>query len=172
MSGVVGFDRRGLVVSALSSVGMAALLNAAFYLVPIQHHPHQAITLRLAVALAIFLAVLGNEMRSIVNHKQPVLRAGVSMATVIPLFLVLFAWIYLTLGHSDPRAFSTGLDRTGALSLAVTVFSTVGFGDIVPKTDPARIVVMVQMLADLVLIAVVVRLLFGAATRRRPTDEH
>jgi Ion channel len=150
---------------------MAALLIGAFYLVPIEGHPHQAVLLRLAVAFAIFLAVLGNELRSIVNHKQPMLRAGVSMATVIPLFLVLFAWIYLTMAQSDPRAFSTGLNRTGALYLAVTIFSTVGFGDIVPKADPARIVVMVQMLADLVLIAVVVRLLFGAANRGRPAAE-
>jgi uncharacterized protein (UPF0261 family) len=45
------------------------------------------------------------------------------------------------------------------------VFSTVGFGDITPKTDPARIVAMVQMLSDLAVLAVVVRLILGAATR-------
>ncbi len=87
------------------------------------------------------------------------------MATVIPLFLVLFAWIYFTMSGFDPGYFSTPLDRTRALYFTVTIFSTVGFGDIVPRVDVARIVTMVQMIADLVVIAVVVRLIFGAASR-------
>ena len=57
------------------------------------------------------------------------------------------------------------LDRTSALYFAVTVFSTVGFGDIAPCTDPARLVVTVQMLADLAVIAVVIQLIFGAVNR-------
>ena len=87
------------------------------------------------------------------------------MATIIPLFLVLFAWIYLTMSASSPGAFGGTLNRTGALYFTVTVFSTVGFGDITPKSDPARIVAMVQMLSDLAVLAVVVRLILGAATR-------
>ncbi len=87
------------------------------------------------------------------------------MATVLPLFLVLFAWIYLTMSQSDPGYFSVRLNRTESLYFTVTIFSTVGFGDIVPKVDVARIVTMVQMIADLAVLAVVVRLLFGAASR-------
>ena len=37
-----------------------------------------------------------------------------------------------------------------------TVLSTVGFGDITPRTDPTRVMVSIQMLLDLVLIGVVV----------------
>jgi Ion channel len=144
---------------------MATLLLVAYYLVPMEQRPHESVILRLAVALALFVVVLANEIRSIQHHDQPMLRAGVSMATVIPLFLISFAWIYLTLSRSDPTFFSTPLSRTKSLYFAVTVFSTVGFGDIVPKVDIARIVTMVQMIADLVVIAVVVRLIFGAASR-------
>jgi hypothetical protein len=96
------------------------------------------------------------------------LRAAVAMATVIPLFLILFAWIYVTMSHNDPTAFIGSprpLTRSSALYFTVTVFSTVGFGDITPKTDLARLVVTVQMLADLAVIAVVIRLILGAATR-------
>ena len=50
-----------------------------------------------------------------------------------------------------------------ALYFTVTVFSTVGFGDITPATDPARVAVMAQMLCDLIFIAVVVRLILEAA---------
>jgi hypothetical protein len=37
------------------------------------------------------------------------------------------------------------LSRTDALYYTITVFSTVGFGDITPRADLARIVTMVQM---------------------------
>ena len=43
------------------------------------------------------------------------------------------------------------------------MFSTVGFGDITPKTNFAEIVVSIQMLLDLVIIGAVVRLLLNAA---------
>ncbi len=159
--------------TAVRAVGMVALLLILYSVLPIEHRAHESVALRLAVALAFFVAVLINEIRLITIHERPLLRAGVAMATVVPLFLVLFAWIYLTMSHSDPRAFGGILDRTSALYFTVTVFSTVGFGDITAKTDPARLVVTVQMLADLAVVAVVIRLILGAATRgndRRQQD--
>ena len=49
----------------------------------------------------------------------------------------------------------------------MTVFSTVGFGDITPKTEVAQLVTTVQMLVDLVVVGVVVRLILTTASRRR-----
>jgi hypothetical protein len=46
------------------------------------------------------------------------------------------------------------------------VFSTVGFGDITPKTNPARLVVSAQMLLDLAIIGIVVRMIINAARSR------
>ena len=43
------------------------------------------------------------------------------------------------------------------------MFSTVGFGDITPRTDSGRILVSLQMLLDLVIIGAVVRILINAA---------
>ncbi len=51
--------------------------------------------------------------------------------------------------------------------LTVTVFSTVGFGDITPKTEVAQLVTTVQMLVDLVVVGVVVRLILTTAARGR-----
>jgi hypothetical protein len=44
----------------------------------------------------------------------------------------------------------------------VTVFSTVGFGDITAKTELARTLVTVQMLVNLVVIGLVAKVIFGA----------
>jgi voltage-gated potassium channel len=137
----------------------------AYFILPVESRPHESVALRLGVALALFVAVLVNEIRLISSHDRPLLRAGVAMATVIPLFLVLFAWIYLSMSHSDPTAFGGRLDRVTALYFTVTVFSTVGFGDVVARTDPARLAVTVQMLCDLAVFAIVIRLILGAATR-------
>ena len=41
-----------------------------------------------------------------------------------------------------------------------------GFGDITPRTDAARLVVTAQMLLDLAIIGAVVRLIFNAARSR------
>jgi voltage-gated potassium channel len=164
--GVLGdFDRSHLVKTGFRALITAALLVFAYFVLPIEHRPHQSVVLRLGVALALFVVVVVNEIRLIATHDRPMLRATVAMATIIPLFLVLFAWIYLTMARADPAAFGVPLSRISALYFTVTVFSTVGFGDITAKTDVARLVVTVQMLADLAVIAVVIRLLLGAATR-------
>ncbi len=81
----------------------------------------------------------------------------------IPLFLVVFAVLYLSLSQASTTHFSEPLDHTGALYMVITVFSTVGFGDITPEGDLARISVSIQMLLDLVVIGAVVRLLTTAA---------
>ena len=159
------FERSHVARTGVRALASAAVLLTAYYVVPAAHRAHEAIGFRLGVSMALFVAVLSFEVRAITRHAQPMLRAVVAMATVIPLFLVLFAWIYLTMSHSDPAAFGGPLDRTSALYFTVTVFSTVGFGDITPKSDPARLVATVQMLSDLAMFAVVIRLILGAASR-------
>jgi voltage-gated potassium channel len=159
------FERSHVVKTAVRAAITAALLVAVYFVMPIEHRPHQSVALRLGVALAIFVVVLANEIRLISSHERPMLRATVAMATIIPLFLIMFAWIYLTMSRADPGAFGGPLTRSSALYFTVTVFSTVGFGDITAKTDVARLVVTVQMLADLAVVAVVIRLILGAATR-------
>ena len=66
----------------------------------------------------------------------------------MPLFLLLFASAYLTMAHANPANFNTHpLTRTDVLYFTVTVFSTVGFGDISAVSQSARLVVTAQMLA-------------------------
>ena len=163
------FERSHLVATGVRAAITVTVLLVLYFVLPVAHRSHESPVLRLGVALALFVAVLVNEIRLIASHDRPMLRAAVAMSTVLPLFLVLFAWIYLTMSHADPLAFAPvtphGLSRASALYFTITVFSTVGFGDIAPRTDVARLVVSVQMLADLAVIAVVIRLIFGAVTR-------
>ena len=63
--------------------------------------------------------------------------------------------------------FTEPLTRTDALYFAVTVFSTVGFGDITAKTEAARLVVTGQMIADLIVIGLGLKVIVGAVKRGR-----
>ena len=66
------------------------------------------------------------------------------------------------MGHADPEHFSEPLTRLDAAYFTVTVFATVGFGDIVAVSQAARTVAIVQMVGDLVLVGLVAEALFGA----------
>ena len=54
---------------------------------------------------------------------------------------------------ASPASFSTHqLTRTDALYFTVTTFTTVGFGDIIPASQGARLVVTAQMILDLLVL--------------------
>jgi hypothetical protein len=110
----------------------------------------------------LFAAALAYEFRAILKADRPMLRAADAMALLIPIFVVVFAWTYLTLARSAPGSFTQPLDRVGALYFTVTVLTTVGFGDIAARTHPARLAVTAQMVCDVIVIAVVIRLLIEA----------
>jgi voltage-gated potassium channel len=76
---------------------------------------------------------------------------------------LLFSLLYVGLAQANPASFTKPLDRVSALYFTDTVLSTVVFGDIAAETDLARLVVTIQMLLDLTLLAVVVRVFFSAA---------
>jgi len=154
------------VKTAIRAIVSATVLLVLYYLLPIEQRAHQSVALRLAGGLALFAVVLFLEIKAISNSQHPKLRAVSAMAIIIPLFIVVFAWLYLTMTNSDPTAFGSRLTRTNALYFTVTVFSTVGFGDITPKSEVARLLVTVQMVADLIVVGVVVRLIVATVSRR------
>lgn len=83
----------------------------------------------------------------------------------------MFSSIYLAMSHESGATFTQRLDHIKALYFTVSIFSTVGIGDITPRTDTAGLVVSAQMLLDLVIIGAVVRLIFNAARCRvTPAD--
>jgi len=163
-----GERRRAWLRTAVVLVVAWAVLIAVYYLVPAgvvpgRHRSGAGTFVHLGIAVTLFAAILAGEARRIMTAELPELRAVEALGVVIPLFLVMFASSYLSLSNSSAVTFTEQLDHTRALYFTITVFSTVGFGDITPKTDLARIIVSIQMLLDLVIIGAVVRLLFNAA---------
>jgi hypothetical protein len=133
-----------------------------YYLLPLwdRHTPSTAVSLVAGLILVAVLLVW--QVRKITTSKYPRLRAIEALSLTAPLFILVFATVYFATGQSNPASFSQGLSRTDAIYFTVTVFSSVGFGDIVAVTQTARVLVIIQMLGDLVLVGIVARVILGA----------
>ncbi|MFD0277594.1 potassium channel family protein [Kitasatospora sp. NPDC127111] len=147
--------------------GTVIALVALYYVLPLDHSSTQVTVSMLLVGLAGFVALVAVQVRSIIRSRHPGLRAAEALATSVPFFLLLFASTYVGLAALSRNSFGGPLSHTDGLYFTVTVFSTVGFGDITAKSDTARLVVTVQMLADLVVLGLAVKLIVGAVHRGR-----
>ncbi|MFD8479670.1 potassium channel family protein [Kitasatospora sp. NPDC059673] len=148
-------------------MGSVALLVAAYYLLPLDHFSTGVAVTVLLVGLAGFVALVAVQVRAILLARHPGLRAVEALATSVPFFLLLFAGTYVTLAAQSPSSFGEHLSHTQGLYFTVTVFSTVGFGDITAKNDTAQLAVTVQMLADLIIFGLAIKVVVGAVRRGR-----
>ncbi len=159
--------RRAIVRALLQAMGSTVALVAIYYLLPLDHSSTWVAVTILVIGLAVLIGLVAFQVRWIVTSPFPGLRGVQALATSIPLFLLLFASTYVVMAAISASNFSEPLTRTDALYFTVTVFSTVGFGDITAKTEAARLVVTGQMIADLVIIGVAVKVIVGAVKRGR-----
>lgn len=157
-------------VLVLRSLITATALFTAYFLLPLKSPAGTGIVVLVIGVLALAL-VLVWQIRAIVGSPFPRLRAFETLTVGVPLLLITFSAGYFLISQGDPAAFSQPMDRIGALYFTVTVFSTVGFGDITPLGNLPRLLVSLQMLLDLVVFGLVAKLIFGAVEinlRRRP----
>lgn len=157
-------------ISVLRSVMLVALVVVAYYLVPLDEELGVSAWTKFAVGLLAFTAFVVWQIRIILGSARPRLRALEAVAVGLPFLLVFFSASYVVIERSTPGSFSESLSRNDALYYTVTIFSTVGTGDIVPVTEGARMITMVQMVAGVIAVGVIAKVVVGAvqvATRRR-----
>jgi voltage-gated potassium channel len=166
--------RRRLVVASLLRAGASTtLLVVVYYTVPLDRPLDAATWIGFGLGLLAFAAVIAWQVRAISASDIPRLRAIQAVAIGLPMLLLLFASVYLRISRASPDSFTEALGRTDALYFTVTVFSTVGFGDIAPRSELARILTMTQMIMGLVVVGLVAKILLGAvqtAVRRRESE--
>ncbi len=160
-----GERRRAIARVALRATATVTVLLVAYYLSPGWGISGAAALLKLVASFVVFVVIVTWITRRVTLDELPEQRAIEALALIVPLFLYLFATVYLSLSHADAAAFSEPLDHTRALYFTITVLSTVGFGDITPKTGGASIIVSIQMLLDLVILGALLRLVTTAAKK-------
>ena len=159
--------RTQILRTALRALLTTTVLVSLYYVMPMDRGFDAHTVLLLIVCLAVFAAIFTWRVRGLFRSRYPGLRAIETLALIVPLYLLLFAATYFLVERADTGYFSEPLTRSSALYFSVTVFSTVGFGDITAKTDPARLVVTAQMLLDVILLGFGVRVFVGAVNLAR-----
>jgi voltage-gated potassium channel len=112
---------------------------------------------------AVFAVALARLSRS----QHPVVDGVILLLLMFALLLLGYAFLYHSLSFYDAEAFTTAIaTKISAVYFSVTTLSTVGFGEISPGNDTARLVVMSQMILDLTLLGLGVKLLSQASKNR------
>jgi voltage-gated potassium channel len=117
----------------------------------------------MAIGTFCYIMVLRRQLHKIKRSRYPSLRAFEALILLAVAFLALFSASYVIISTSNPDAFTEPLDHFTAFYFALTVLATVGFGDITPTTEVARLVSMLQMAIDIGFIAVMLKLVSTAA---------
>lgn len=152
-------------VALTRALAVAVLVVVVYYVLPLTATVDLGTLVTLVLGLVALSALIGWQLRAIVRSPYPTLRAVETLAVVVPVFLVLFAGTYTLIAQAHPAAFTEPISRTDALYFTVTVFATVGFGDISAASTAARAVVTLQMIADLLLLGIVLRAILDAVQR-------
>jgi voltage-gated potassium channel len=157
-------ERRRLIsLGLIRALVATVVLVALYYLLPLDHLNGVPVGLCLTVGLLSLVAVSTYQVRAIITAPRPAVRAVEALATTAPLYLLLFAASYFLVAQSGVNNFSVhALTRTDSLYFTVTVFSTVGFGDITATSQSARLLVTVQMIINLFVLGLGIRVFIGA----------
>jgi voltage-gated potassium channel len=159
-----------LIVLGLLRAGVTAVvLIALYYVLPLDRSAPAALAVALVVGLSALVLTTSWQVHAIVRAALPAVRATQALATVVPLFLLVFAATYFMIGFQEPEAFSEPLTRSDALYFTITTFATVGFGDIAPRSEAVRLLVAVQVLLDLVILGLGIQVILGAVKKGRAT---
>jgi voltage-gated potassium channel len=155
--------RRLLTAGLLRALAITVILGAGYYLLPLDRLSSVPIGLTIALGMLGLAVVAAIQVRAVIRSRYPALKAVEALAATAPLFLLIFAAAYFLMAADEASNFTAEtLTRTDSLYFTVTIFSTVGFGDISPASEAARILVMAQMILDLIVLGLGIRILVGA----------
>jgi len=155
-------EQRHTLAMGVRTVVVLVLLLVTYYQAPLDQPLTLTTGLLFAGALLLLTLALVVQVRGILGSSTPLLRAIRTLVIGMPVLLVIFAATYVTIAEQQAGAFSEPLNRTDGLYFTVTTFATVGYGDIAPVTQLARILVTVQMVVGLIAVGVIAKLVLGA----------
>ncbi|SDE60673.1 potassium channel family protein [Rhodococcus tukisamuensis] len=159
-------ERRRLIRRAVvRPAGTAVLLLVAYFAVPMTDLQSASAFAGLVFGLTAVTVLCVWQIRKIVRAQYPALQGVEALALTLPAYLLSFATLYYLMSVDAPGDFNEPLSRIDSLYFTLVCFSTVGFGDIAAESEVARAVVSVQIVGNLILIAVGVRIITAAVRR-------
>ncbi|MFC9058159.1 potassium channel family protein [Streptomyces sp. NPDC057074] len=127
-------------------VCVAVAVVVAYFLLPLDHlGPHRPVLswLLCALLLAVVAALLLRQIHHVLVDR-PETKPGMVITLLIILSVHIFSATYYALAK-EPGEFTGLRTRVDALYFTVVTLATVGYGDITPSGQSARIVTMIQI---------------------------
>ncbi|MEU1281355.1 potassium channel family protein [Streptomyces sp. NPDC005805] len=138
---------RGLALRWALSLTVVAAMTTGYFLFPLEHFGPD----RPVLSWTLFIAALGSvalllllQIRDVILENDRA-RPGIAIPLLMCLSVVVFSGAYHTLARTGGEFH--GLEtRLDALYFTIITLATVGYGDIVPTGQTARVVTIVQIL--------------------------
>jgi len=162
----LNFDRSAMRVSVLRMLATVVGLGSLYALLPLTGRRWW---LGLVVGLGAVIGVLPltvKHTRRVLSSSRPLFEAIEALVALVATFVLGFSIIYVEVNRRAGQ-FTNLHTKLDAVYFATATLTTVGFGDISASGQAARAFVTAQMAIDVVILAVMVKALTGAARRRR-----
>jgi hypothetical protein len=154
--------RRQAAASLTRTILSTVVLLVIYYQAPLDRPGDPRIFGWLAAGVFALGAAIAWQARVIAVSSIPRLRAVETAALAVAALLILYSSAYVVMSNDQPDSFTEVLGRTDALYYTMTIFATVGFGDITPTAESTRIVTMTQMVVGILAVGLAAKLLVGA----------
>ena len=144
---------------------LVTALMALYALLPLQNEKWWLGLVIGLVAVAAIVPVTVRRINAISSSSQPLFAAAEAIVIVIAMLIFAFSTVYLAIDRNGGQ-FAELDTKIDAAYFTVTTLSTVGYGDVHAAGQMARLAVTFQIIVDLSVIGIAVRLFVGAARRR------
>ena len=121
-----------------------------------------------AFAIVYTAPLTAKRVQAVRKAEQPVLVALEAVVLLVSMLIFGFAAVYYAMDEGGDQ-FDGLATRLDSVYFTVTTLATVGYGDIHPEGQAARLVATIQMLLNLMFLGIVVRVLARAARADRAT---
>lgn len=116
------------------------------------------------VSLTCYLLLALAAVLRLRKSRNPFVEGSILVVIMAALIILVYSWLYVAISGVHPDSFTEHLNKSTAVYFTVTVLATVGFGDITPTTDTARLVVTSQMLLGFTVITLAIRIITSSAS--------
>ena len=162
----VQFSWRLIVRLVLRLVLGVALVLGVYWLIPLGADGWWSAALpSFIIGTALFAFVFIRGLKGIVSAEHPAVRAVEALTMTVLVVIVIFATLAVEIEAQSPGSYSEPLTKLDGIYFSVTTLATVGYGDITPVSEYARGVGIVQMVVNLAVLGLAVRVLTRALSR-------
>jgi hypothetical protein len=158
----IEWPTRQLAWALLRSLGVLIVYLAAYFAVPWTMVDDWGALVVVIAFLAVAAVTAVWQIGRILRAEAPAVQAIEALAIIAPLYLLAFSLGYFMLSDNNPAQFTEPLSRMSSLYFTLSVFATVGFGDITAAVDLSRAIVTVQMVLNLIVVGIGIKVILAA----------